>query len=369
MRNPARVAIVVVKALVVSLIASIAIVTGMHDAEAMPCSPSFAPPDGAVIGEDPSQCLRVAINVTATPGENAFVSATITNLWHTARVSGFVSLPPGVGGGCDSLPLQELSITQSVGVACMLINGPECGLVGTVNTQWFPTVDDLRPVANQRTAKAFGVTPALEVSAPFTITEPCPEPEPEPDAPAPGGAAALPSAVTIEKVASPRSLPVGSPTTWTMTVTNIGVTTLTNVQVTTPLGAPLDPVLPLATGQSWDPTTRTLTTSLGTLAVGQAATVVFDTTVLALSQVPVTSTVVTSEGVSATTADDVFGLAAPAAAPEPAVAAAPSADVSSAAQEAPQLAFTGAETPVLALLGTALLAAGSLCIFTSRRAR
>ena len=129
----------------------------------------------------------------------------------------------------------------------------------------------------------------------------------------------------------------------------------------------MEPVLPLPAGQTWDAATRTMTTRLGTLGVSESVTVTYDTTLLALSQITSPSTVVTSEGVSASTADDVFGLTAVATPAPP--SATEATEVLGATQDAPQLAFTGAETPLFATAGLALVAAGALMVQTSRRAR
>lgn len=254
-------------------------------------------------------------------------------------------------------------------VACRFDATDLCGLDGAITATWTnPAGDDL----------------VRSTSGP--VTPPCPEPEMPEEAQSSGG-----PVMVLYKTPSHESAPFGSTVTWTVTAQNAGTRRLTQVEVIDVLHAGLEFVPGSAgSGVSYDPDTRTVTIRIGRVPVGQSKSATFETRVGALSLIPNAATGVSAQGATAFAESGVFGLAAPLQATTDAPTTDPARIVPAAATDQDQrraannerrqgqdrnrprdaqLAFTGAETTVLAILGASLVVAGGLTVTTARRIR
>lgn len=248
-----------------------------------------------------------------------------------------------VGGGTISMPGGS-----SILFACRFDATDLCGLNGSASATWAD------PLSEDFTRSASG-----------PVTPPCPEPEVPEAATTSGG-----PIIVLHKEPSVGSAPFGSTITWTLTAQNVGTRALTQVQVIDPLHAGLTYVPGSASGTAaYDEDTRTLVLRIGRVPVGQTVTATFETRIGAISLIPNIATVVSAQGATAFAESGVFGLPeveqstiVPAAAPDE---ERPRARADR--RDRPQLAFTGTETTVLAILGASLVVAGGLTVAASRR--
>jgi len=221
-------------------------------------------------------------------------------------------------------------------VSCRFEVGALCSLEATAAATWtaagVPLFD--RSAAAQ-------VTPACEVE---TID---------------GSRRAL-AGLTME--ASVESAPMGSVVTWTVTAQNLGTRRLTGAEFSIPLPAALafDPSSEVGSVY-YDEATRVVHARVELIRIDQSQSITFRTRIEALSLIPTNASLETGQQAWAVADGRVFGLPAePTPTPEPRVA-----------RERPRgsrgLAYTGAETPFVAVIGVSLLAAGVMMTTTSRR--